>query len=160
MPTEGVGRFHDPSHVEEREVIDAKTRKFEGDGTPFLIVPGCKSVEAVRVGTIDLPPFEERRYLHDLTGVPGDTVREPLWSLSQTPDGRPVLLRSLLSNLGHWQKAQPVFVTGEWEEKTEGQQAEASTAEGQAAEKGQDKGGSSVQVPTTDAHLGKAKKGD
>ncbi len=106
--------FASLSMIGIRETLDEKTRKFEGDGTPFLFVPNLTKVEAVTVGNTNVPLVEERRYVEDATGRETAPIPRPLISLDETPDGRKVLLRSKLSNDGIWQKGVQIFVTGVW----------------------------------------------
>lgn len=106
--------FHKIQGLTAREAQAANTRVFTGDGSPYLRVPGLLAVEAVRVGNQDIPLFEEREYPKDAQQKRFETKQEPLIALDHADDGTPILLRSILSNDGMWQKGQPVYVTGEW----------------------------------------------
>jgi hypothetical protein len=106
--------FADVRQIEQRDSLDARTRRIVGDGSPFLMVEGLQSVESVRVGTTDIPLVEVRRYPEDASGRLGAPVERRLVDLQTAPDGRQVLLRSSLSNDGVWQKDAPVYVTGDW----------------------------------------------
>lgn len=111
---QGQSRFADVGQLEQREVIDARTRRFVGDGTAFLIVTGLLAVTGVTVGMTPVPLTETRRYAEDATGRETPPVEEPIIELQTTLDGRQVLLRSPLSNHGVWQKDVAVYVSGDW----------------------------------------------
>lgn len=107
-------RFASLDDLTLREHEDNRTRKFIGDGTSFLDVPGLVAVESIRVGSTDLPLQIRRRYPTDIAGQLLREEDEPLVDLQQRSDGIPVLIRATISNDGIWQKGKPVFVTGEW----------------------------------------------
>lgn len=93
----------------------SKFRTFVGDGTPQLIVPGLLEVEAVRVGTVDIPLTLKEDVLVDLSEAAKTEEHEhEMIRLESSPDGTPVLLRSIKSNDGIWQPGVTVFVAGKW----------------------------------------------
>ena len=90
-------------------------RPFIGDGTPYLKVPGLKSVSAVRVGTVEIPLDLEEEVLNDLSELQRtETHKHELIRLEQDADGSPILMRSIKSNDGMWQTGVTVYVAGEW----------------------------------------------
>jgi hypothetical protein len=102
--------------LDDREEVLANTRLFLGDGTPFLKVPGLKSLEAVRQGTQVLPAEIVQEYPTDHTLRRLETVAMPSVILGRAADGTPVLRRNICSNDGLWQDGREFSVTGEWDE--------------------------------------------
>lgn len=92
------------------------TRRFMGEGTMFLKVPGLKKLEAVHIAGRPMPQSETISYPVDL-GMRQESIEVPLVHLTHLPDGTPVLLRNIISNQGHWQMGMEVAVTGEWDER-------------------------------------------
>jgi hypothetical protein len=105
--------FHPLEGLNEAEQAAANVRQFQGDGTPYLKVPGLERVTSIRVGAQEIPLEIEQRFPKDGTLRELATVSTPLISLQTGPDGVPVLLRSKQSNDGVWQNA-PVYVAGDW----------------------------------------------
>jgi hypothetical protein len=93
----------------------ANTKKFVGNGTPFLEVPGLVTVKAVRIGDVEIPLIETRKHPTDSTLTNFVEVEEKIIDLQTNPDGVKTLLRSILSNNGIWQAGASIFVTGDWE---------------------------------------------
>jgi hypothetical protein len=122
------GRFADLGRLQVQETVNERTKKFLGTGNEFLIVPGLVKLEGVRIGQQEIPLTEERAYPTDANGQFLDKVNEEIISVQAMPDGRPVLLRSVLSNDGVWQKGAAIYVTGEWNEDKA--QSEATAADG------------------------------
>ena len=112
--------FHQMPGVSAEDVRSGKCREFVGSGTPHLRVAGLVGdPEAVRVDMIDLPTRLPMRFPDNhLNGktVPTDM---PILRVEIDSDGTPVLLRSMISNDGVWQKGHKVFVWGEWEDAAE-----------------------------------------
>lgn len=106
-----------PVQAIEREAFDRRTtRRFFGAGTNFIAIPGCRRVDAVRVGPLPLP----EKILHE---VPIDATLQRLipleyntYRLIHAVDGTPLLQRSRYSNFGEWAKGVEVYVAGEWDE--------------------------------------------
>lgn len=102
-----------------------EVRSFVGDGTPYLPLPGCKSVSSVRVSGVEVPPFVENKFPVG-QGDNQEFIRQlwPLYELSAAEDGTPVLLRSVQSNDGIWQQGAVVTIGGEWEAAEPGSASE------------------------------------
>lgn len=109
-----ASRFFDINELKSDITLDEATRKFVGDGTPVLPIGDCKKVEQVRIGKTSLPFSENRVYVTDTQGTKREAT-EKLITLERI-EGRPVLLRSKLSNFGIWQKGVAIYVSGEWDE--------------------------------------------
>jgi hypothetical protein len=109
-----TGHFHPVAGIDKREEVAANTRAFAGDGTPYLKVPGLLAVIAVRVNHAELPLSETREYPTDHTHQRLMAEEFATVSLQHSQDGCPILLRSILSNDGMWQKDEPIYVTGDW----------------------------------------------
>lgn len=90
------------------------TRQFDGDGTPYLKVPGLMKVESVRIGKTSLPLEMEMEWPTDPSLTTIQKAMVPFVVLEHTEEGEAVLLRSMQSNDGIWQKGQKIFVTGAW----------------------------------------------
>lgn len=119
--------FHPMGGLSLQEQIDKRTRPFDGTGTPYLKVPGLKSVSGVRVGTLDLPLEMVIRFPANEALEQGVT-RLPVVALDRDDAGCPVLLRSILSNDGIWQAGEKnIFVTGEWEVEAEVEERQPAT---------------------------------
>jgi hypothetical protein len=104
-----------PVEIIQREQMDRRTtRAFRGSGTMFVAVPGCLSVDAVRVG----PMLQDPLIVHEMPTDPSLARVIPMghqgWRLIEGVDGVPLLQRTRFSNLGVWQKDVEIFVTGEW----------------------------------------------
>lgn len=108
-------RFHTLSTLTAADQVAGRTREFAGDGSPYLRVPGLVTLEAVRIGTVEIPLTEKRTYPTDGTHKNFEHVDEPLIQLERDHQGA-VLLRSILSNNGLWQSGQPVYVSGTWDD--------------------------------------------
>lgn len=121
------GRFADVGSLQIQETVNARTRKFVGNGTAFLVVAGLVALDGIRIGANPIELTEKRHYPKDAAGQLLEEVQEPLISVDKTPDGRTVLLRSVLSNHGVWQKGEVVYVTGEWDSDTAEAEAKADT---------------------------------
>lgn len=93
-------------------------RTFEGDGTRFLAVPGLKTLHGLFVGGVPLPLAIEESYPDNATdNLPNQTVHEiPLVAIDRMDDGTPVIVRSIKSNDGTWQRGVKVQVDGDWED--------------------------------------------
>lgn len=108
--------FYALEGLTQRETEEANTRVFEGDGTPYLKVPGLREVTGVRVGTREIPLTAPLEFPVDPSGTQLLRTEEPMVSLHTGNDGVPVLLRNTRSNDGVWQ-AGPVYVSGVWEDE-------------------------------------------
>ena len=107
--------FHQFPDVSDKPDLGT-ARVFVGDGSPRLKVPGILEVSQVRVGEVEIPLSEKRKYPTDSTGVNFEERDEPMIDLQTDPaDGSPTLLRSTLSNDGLWQAGVNVYVSGKWE---------------------------------------------
>ena len=91
-------------------------RSFKGEGQPFLVLPGCKSVERVFVGGAEVPAYVTHQIPLDADGKQLKDVEYPLWTLAQADTGETILLRARFSNDGIWQEAD-ITVVGEFEEE-------------------------------------------
>lgn len=108
--------FYALEGLTQREAENANTRVCEGDGTPYLKVPGLREVTAVRVGNREIPLVAPLEFPVDLSGTQIYRTEEPMISLHMGNDGVPVLLRNTRSNDGVWQVG-PVYVSGVWDEE-------------------------------------------
>ena len=112
--------FHQMPGVSAEEFKSGHCREFAGNGTPHLRVPGLVGdPTAVRVDMIDLPLRLKMSFPDN--HLNGQTVHSDMQILRMETDsdGTPVLLRSMISNDGVWQKGHKVFVWGEWENAAE-----------------------------------------
>ena len=112
--------FHQMPGVSAEDVRSGKCREFVGNGTPHLRVDGLiGDPEAVRVDMIDLPLRLKMRFPDN--HLNGQTVHSdmPVLRVETDSDGTPVLLRSIISNDGLWQKGHKIFVWGDWAESAE-----------------------------------------
>jgi hypothetical protein len=107
--------FHEIVGLSAKQKASADYRSFEGDGSPYLKVPGLKKIKAVRVGQVDVPLTIEQQIPTDATLKNFETQTVEMVKLVNTPEGEQVLLRNLQSNDGMWQKGVPVYVAGDWE---------------------------------------------
>lgn len=89
-------------------------KKFIGNGSSALPVPGCKTVEAVIVGNLRLPETREEKVPTNADQTEFEDVSYPMYKLVQSESG-PVLVRSVVSNDGRWQDGTPIYVLGEFE---------------------------------------------
>jgi len=97
-------------------MVDPNARTFLGSGGNLLLVPGCRRVDAVRVGQTGVPEFVDEEYPtgFDSNGVPKlEAHRVALYQLIDTEDG-PALQRSVKSNDGLWQCGETVVGVGAW----------------------------------------------
>ena len=97
-----------------------RARIFEGDGSPFLRVPGLKSLEGMALGTargrVSLPLDETRPHMVSADErEPRQDQVEPLFELQGAGTEEATLVRSVLSNDGRFQKGTTFYVSGEWE---------------------------------------------
>ncbi len=99
-----------------QEMYAANVRTFVADGTPYLFVPGLKSVSSVRVGGTTIPLEEMREFPMDADHKRFISIPIPLISLQFDSSGNAILLRNELSNDGIWQPGVNVYVGGEWDE--------------------------------------------
>lgn len=106
--------FHPDPAVAERRDDPINARVFKGDGTPYLRVPGLVALEKVVIGNMTIPFSEARAYPIDVSLQRHQTVQEPLIHVTRDNDGTPVIMRSLVSNDGLWQKDANVTVIGCW----------------------------------------------
>ena len=109
--------FHQMPGVSAEDVRSGKCREFVGNGTPHLRVAGLVGdPEAVRVDMVDLPARLSMRFPDN--HLNGQTVHTdmPILRIEIDSDGTPVILRSMISNDGVWQKGHKVFVWGQWED--------------------------------------------
>lgn len=93
----------------------ANTRKIIANGTSELLTPGLKSVEAVRIGRMEIPLEIVQEYPDNVRREQKHFVPMPMILLDANEAGEPLLRRSIFSNDGIWQEGAEVFVTGEWE---------------------------------------------
>ena len=110
---------------------DGRTRAFQATGGYLLPVPGLQKLEAVRIGTVEIPLKAPRPFHMQVKGQqPGPVMQEVDMVMHQiTADFGSVLLRSVYSNDGIWQDGATIFVTGEWDgDVASGQNAEKRVA--------------------------------
>lgn len=107
--------FHPIADLAQREAVGANTRRFMGEGTLFLKVPGLKTLHAVAQGGVAFPEKRLVRYPVDLSNRL-EEVELDLFHHTHLPDGTPILMRSLVSNDGYFQSQVPWDVTGEWDD--------------------------------------------
>ncbi len=108
--------FHQMPGVSAEDVKSGKCREFTGSGTPHLRVAGLiGDPTAVRVDMVDLPMRLTMRFPDN--HLNGQTVHTdmPILLMQIDSDGTPVILRSMISNDGLWQKGHKIFVWGDWE---------------------------------------------
>lgn len=111
--------FHQMPGVSAEDIRSGKCREFTGDGTPHLRVPGLVGDPgAVRVDRIELPTRLKMGFPDN--HLNGQIIHSDMQILrvDSDTDGVPVLLRSIVSNDGIWQKGHKVFVWGDWEDLT------------------------------------------
>lgn len=106
-----------------------RAREFKGNGTPFLKVPGCKSVEKVFVGGTELPATITQKFPVDADAKDLVSQEWPMYDLSPDETGTPTLLRSTVSNDGIWQDGISITVVGEWDDEKKPARAKASASE-------------------------------
>lgn len=110
-----------PTMARPADLVDAddakRVREFKGDGTPFLKVPGCKSVDKVFVGGVELPATVSHKFPLDADGKDLVAQEWPMYDLAADEAGTPTLLRSVQSNDGIWQDDVRITVLGEWEDE-------------------------------------------
>lgn len=94
-------------------------RIFTVTRTQGVDLPGCVSLEEVRLNGHTIPPYVDEKVLDDLTFQNRSTVRVPLYHLVGGPNG-PMLVRSLKSNDGAWQMGATISVKGQWNDNSEG----------------------------------------
>jgi hypothetical protein len=86
--------------------------------TPYLPLPGLVGpVTHVRVHGQDLPerrPFTVRDFRLTEDRLPPIATDMPMWLVVEGNDGTPVLMRSVCSNNGIWQKGATIAVWGTW----------------------------------------------
>lgn len=80
-------------------------------------LPGCVSVEEVRLDGMVIPPYVDEKVLDDLTFQNRSSVRVPLYHLVGGPNG-PMVVRSLKSNDGAWQVGSTLSVKGVWSDNS------------------------------------------
>jgi hypothetical protein len=100
---------------EQREEV-RKTRMFTGTGGPIIPMPGLISISRVA-----MPGLVMEEYLTREVGIAPQMAQHiPLtvdcYSKIDGADGLPLLARHRWSNDGIWQKGEPIYVTGEWDE--------------------------------------------
>lgn len=108
--------FHEIEGLNSQEEIGKNVRVFEGDGTPFLPVPGLMKVSGVRIGSVVIPLEETRRIPADGSLLTIVDQKIPMIDLVGTGAGA-ILRRGKLSNDGIWQAKSKIYVAGEWEEE-------------------------------------------
>lgn len=108
--------FHPLEGLTRQEHSAANVRVFEGDGTPYLRVPGLRKLESVRVGTVVVPLSTEIEIPEDHTLTRLRRIPVPLLDVQETPEGERILLRSQMSNDGVWQTGVKVYVAGDWDD--------------------------------------------
>jgi hypothetical protein len=141
--------FHPIGGLSQQQAEQANTRSFTGDGSPYLKIEGSRLVnlERVRVGTLEVPLSEERIYPRDASMSNFQNEPEALVQVVDQPDGSQVLMRSILSNDGIWQKNVPVFLTGDWEDVPAGEGD--GDGEGEGAPKTSSRSRSKAKEPAT-----------
>jgi len=107
--------FHPIGDIAHKVAVNANTRRFQGEGTLYLKVPGLRSLESVSCDGHTWPAKREVRYPVDLSDR-RETMVLDMVHLTHLPDGTPVLLRSIVSNDGFWQAFANFDITGEWDE--------------------------------------------
>lgn len=120
--------FHALNGLTAQEAQAANVRQFVGDGTPYLKVPGLSdgSIKSVRLGNQYLPLEMTQSFPLNPQGTQFEDVTSPMILAAPGPDGVMILLRSIQSNDGIWQKDVPVYVQAEWDAAPA---AETATAE-------------------------------
>jgi hypothetical protein len=111
-PMRGI---HPIAELEQNASRFANTRRFVGDGNPFLAVPGLRRLESVRCGGVEIPLTETRSWPTDLSLRNFETETLTLIHLTHLPDGTPILLRNQVSNDGVWQAHANFDIAGEWD---------------------------------------------
>ena len=97
---------------------DPNVRKFFGDGTNHLVIPGIQEIERVWIGSTEIPLFEKLEFPADGSEKPRMWVHNhQMLAIDRTSEGNTVLLRSERSNDGIWQKDQPIYIKGTWKDK-------------------------------------------
>lgn len=119
--------FHPLEGITAQEAQAANVKQFAGDGTPYLKVPGLKSVKSVRIGTQVLPMEIKQRFPKDSTGKELIETTSPMVQVQNGPDGTPILLRSIQSNDGVWQAGAQIFIQGDWEDDAPAEEQMSST---------------------------------
>lgn len=115
-------RFAQSAQISKQEALDARTREVQGDGGPFLKVPGLVTLSAIAVmstiGRVPLALDETRLVMinHD-ERQPREAVHEPMFDLQNAGTTQAVLARSILSNDGNFQKDASFYVTGDWHDE-------------------------------------------
>lgn len=88
-------------------------RVFTVEQENFVLLPGCLSVEDIKLDGVTIPQYIEEEVLSDLTDKRFHTLRIALWDVVQNEQG-PALVRSLKSNNGKWQIGSRISVLGKW----------------------------------------------
>lgn len=109
--------FHTlPSEVAEAQRLEGDARVFTGDGTAYLRVPGLKNLNSVQMGVMVMPLVFEMELPEYGRTDRYITTEVPTVQVAQDSDETPVLMRSVYSNDGIWQKGAEIIVRGEWED--------------------------------------------
>lgn len=108
-------QFHPLEGLTAAEKREQNCREFEGTGTPYLPVPGLKSLEKVRIGATEIPLSIIERVPVDANATIHEDVTIEMIRLEEGPGGTPVLLRNIKSNDGMWQAGMKIYVTGKWD---------------------------------------------
>jgi hypothetical protein len=106
-----------------------RAREFKGNGTPFLKVPGCKSVDKVFVGGTQIPASVTHKFPVDADGKELISQEWPMYDLTADEIGTPTLLRSVQSNDGIWQDGVSITIVGEWDDEKKPAKAKTPASE-------------------------------
>lgn len=113
MPNFGFGT---PGRVPVQQEDMRRTRQVFGTDSEALSVPGLSSVERVRFRGGEIETRIVMQLPMDVSQRNFLTIQVPGYRLMEVgPDGA-YLERSIFSNDGIWQKGEPFWITGEWDE--------------------------------------------
>lgn len=112
------GLFTNPQAVTVEEKRSGTVKQFKGNGTAFLKAPGLKSISHIRVGMLDMPLLEVRRYPANDNFEEKISQTRPLVMVETDENGVSTVMRSAESNDGIWQDGVQIWIWGEWEEKS------------------------------------------
>jgi hypothetical protein len=122
------GLFHRPEGLTQAE-RGMNIKEFTGDGSPGLRVKGLKEVHSVQIGRIQVPIERDYKFPHNADFAQKVQITLPHVMIVEGPDGEALLMRSVHSNDGVWQKGEKIYVGGVWEADA----PEAPGAEGESS---------------------------
>lgn len=135
-----VTQLHEMSEVPEellfpdvnarmQSIVPKNARTFIGNGTNKVSTPGLVEIEAVYVGEVYMPLYEERPVIVSTAENALPKIqRVHLVKLVQMPDG-PAIQRSIVSNDGIWQDGIRISVVGKWSDGKSAKKAQPDTQE-------------------------------